>query len=56
MVDNSLLASEQNLEGRKIAIVVLLSTSWPRIKQNTKTILSAVEDAFPGAYIEIPIS
>ncbi len=50
------LRYQQNLEERKIAIVVLLSTSWPRIRQHTEEILGAVEDAFPGAYIEIPIS
>lgn len=49
------LRYQQNLTGRQIAIVVLLSTSWPRIKQQTDHIQSIVDASQPGTYQEIPI-
>jgi hypothetical protein len=49
------LKYQQNLSTRKIAIIVLTSTSWPRIKQVTEKIAVAVDMAIAGSYIEIII-
>ena len=49
------LKYQQNLVGRKLAVLVLLSTSWPRIQLQIAGILTAVKGMGPGGYVEIPI-
>ena len=49
------LRYQQNLAKRKIAIVVLLSTSWPKIRKCTDVIKDEVGQMEAGGYIEIPI-
>jgi predicted nuclease of predicted toxin-antitoxin system len=49
------LRYQQNLSGRKIAIAVLMTTSWPRIRKHVTTITQIVDDLQPGSYMEIPI-
>jgi hypothetical protein len=49
------LRYQQNLASRQIAIIVLMSTSWPRIQLHIEAIQDAVENSFPGAYQEIVI-
>ena len=49
------LRYQQNLEGRRIAILVLKSTSWPRIKAHLTAVVSLVEQTAPGTYQEIQI-
>ncbi len=49
------LRYEQNLTKRNIAIAVLMTTSWPRIKKHTERIQSIVNTIQPGTYQEIPI-
>ena len=44
------LAYLQNLSNRKIAIVVLSTTSWPRIQKSVATIVSAIDAATPNSY------
>ena len=44
------LAYQQNLSNRKIAIVVLRTTSWPRIQKSVAAILSAIDAARPNSY------
>ena len=44
---------QQNLTGRKIAILVLTTTSWPRIRQVTAEIQSAVAVIKAGNYQEL---
>ena len=46
---------QQNLAGRRIAIVVLLSTAWPRIQRRIGEIAKAVDAAQPGLLVEIPV-
>lgn len=48
------LKYQQNLSGRKLAILVLATTSWPRIQHHAQRILVAVEALKPGAYVEVP--
>ncbi len=49
------LRYQQNLAGRRLAVVVLLSTSWPRMRPQVARIQQAVDGATPGAYVEVPI-
>ena len=46
---------QQNLVGRRLAIMVLLAASWPRIQLHVDDIRAAVDRVEPGTYIEIPI-
>lgn len=50
------LRYQQNLDCRQIAVVVLLSTSWPRIQQHIDAIYDAIDNSFSGSYQEITIA
>lgn len=50
------LQYQQNLTQRKIAIVVLSTTSWPRIQKNIKAIVSAIDLATPNSYQSVAIN
>lgn len=52
---DSNLRHHQNLANSRLAFVVLGTTSWPRIRRATRSILDAVDAAKPGSYIEIAI-
>ena len=53
--DNN-LAYQQNLTGRKIAIVVLTGTTkWSRVRLHLDRIAAAIDAAAPGGYAEVPI-
>ena len=49
------LKYQQNMKGRKLSIVVLQSTSWPRIQKRIDAILNALSRADAGSYEEVPI-
>ena len=49
------LKYQQNLSVRRIAIVVLLTTSWPRIQRVIPFVVSAIDAAAPGSYSEVEI-
>jgi hypothetical protein len=49
------LKHQQNLGARRIAIVVLTSTSWPRIQSEISAVVSAVDETSPGSYKEVRI-
>lgn len=49
------LRYQQPLAARPLAIIVLLSTSWPRIQWRIEAIQAAVERTGPGGYEEIAI-
>jgi hypothetical protein len=49
------LAYQQNLSNRKIAIVVLSTTSWPRIQKSVAAIVSAIDVARPNSYKVVSI-
>jgi hypothetical protein len=55
MTTDQNLRYQQNLTNRQLAIVVLGSTSWPRIQAQTATILSVIENSRAGGYYEIAI-
>ena len=50
---DSHLKYQQNPRSRSIAIVVLLSTSWPKIQKKTSLAVAAVEAATRGSYSEV---
>lgn len=47
------LRYQQNLSGRKIRVIVLMTTSWPRIQKKAEAIRAAVESLAEGGYVEI---
>lgn len=49
------LRYQQNLSGRRIGILVLLSTSWPRIQRNLGSIEAALSRVRENSYEEVPI-
>jgi hypothetical protein len=44
---------QQNLEGRRIALVVLSTPRWPVVKLQVDKIAAAVNTATPGSYFEV---
>jgi hypothetical protein len=47
---------QQNLNGRKIALVVLTgSTKWARVRLHLERVASVVNAATPGSYAEVEI-
>jgi predicted nuclease of predicted toxin-antitoxin system len=49
------LRYQQNLTDRKIAIVVLTTTSWPRIEHAVASVAKAVDSVAPSSYVEVLI-
>ena len=52
---DSNLKYQQNLKARRIAIVVLTSTSWPRIQRAVTDVVRAIDTATAGSYTEVEI-
>ena len=46
---------QQNLKGRKIAIVVLGTPRWPALQMHVDLVAAAVNAAAPGSYTEVEI-
>ncbi len=46
---------QQNLKGRKIALVVLGNQQWPVVKLHLERIVAVVDGSTPGSYTEVPI-
>ena len=49
------LKYQQNLDNRRISIVVITTTSWPRIQRSIASVIEAVESVAIGTYIEVAI-
>lgn len=49
------LKYQQNLQDRVIAIVVLSTPSWPRIKLLAFAIAATIDRSIPGSYQEVAI-
>ena len=47
------LKYQQNLTGRAIRILVLKTTSWPRIRKNVDRVLAALDELEEGGYAEV---
>jgi uncharacterized protein (DUF433 family) len=48
------LRYQQNLSGRGLAIIVLMTTDWRLIRQHTDYVARAITNLAPGAYVELP--
>lgn len=48
---------QQNLQGRRIALVVLGSNIWPIVRDHAAEIVERVSSAIPGSYafLEMPV-
>jgi hypothetical protein len=46
------LKYQQNLSGRTLAILVLPTTSWPRLSKHVDSLRAAIEALAPGAFVE----
>ena len=46
-------ATQQNLAGGRIALVVLGTPQWPVVKLHLEKIAAAVIDTTPGSYTEV---
>lgn len=46
------LRYQQNLAERKMRVVALMSTSWPRIQRRIPVVSEALEESESGAYVE----
>lgn len=49
------LRYQQNLQGRSLTILVLTTTSWPRIRLATESIVAAIRGVEAGSYQELII-
>ncbi|MBV8209268.1 MAG: hypothetical protein JO133_04305 [Burkholderiaceae bacterium] len=49
------LKHQQNLASRRIAVVVLMSASWPRIQKAIASVVAAVDGASVGSYVEVQV-
>ena len=49
------LRYQQNLAGRNLAIVVLMTTSWPRIRAEVGRVIETVSGVQPGEYVEVSL-
>lgn len=47
------LRYQQNLSGRRLGVVVLMTTSWPRIRDHVNLVVHVADNLGPGAYEEI---
>lgn len=52
---DQILRYQQNLAERKIFIIVLLSTSWPKIKLKAENIYNSINGLAPGSYLDVRI-
>ena len=49
------LKYQQNLSQRRLAVVVILSTSWPRIQARVSAVTIAINEAGLGSYAEVEV-
>jgi hypothetical protein len=49
------LRYQQNLTQRRIAVVVIMSTSWPRIQKRIPAVVDAINRMGPGGYVAVAI-
>jgi hypothetical protein len=49
------LKYQQNLPGRRLAIAVLMTTSWPRIARHSVAVANQIDELKAGQYTELAI-
>jgi len=47
------LRNQQNLAGRRIRVIVLMTTSWPRIQRQVGEVLRILDGLGEGGYAEV---
>jgi hypothetical protein len=47
------LRYQQNLASRKISVVVLMTTNWPRIRTDIARVIQVLDSLRPGSYEEV---
>lgn len=47
------LRYQQNLSGRRLGVLILMTTSWPRIQKSIPEILKAIDRLSSGEFLEI---
>lgn len=47
------LAYQQNLKGRRLALVILPSGQWPKVKERLQEVIRAVNEALPGSFTQL---
>ena len=52
---DQLLRTQQNLTGRKLAILVLPFASWPKLEPNAEKIASRIANLQAGEYVELDL-
>ena len=45
----------QTLDERRIGIIVLMTTSWPRIRGRVDAVIAAIDRLPEGGYVEVSI-
>ena len=50
------LRYQQDLTGRRLAILVLPTTSWPRIRAHEEQVVTAINALRPGEIVELTFS
>jgi hypothetical protein len=47
------LRYQQNLDGRRLAILTLWTTSWPKIQRHLDEVATAINELSPGDFVEL---
>lgn len=50
------LRFQQNLSAQSICVVVLTTTSWPRISRSLSAVVAAIDGSVAGGYVEVVIA
>jgi hypothetical protein len=50
------LKYQQNLSGRRLAILALWTTSWPKLQRHLPEIVAAIDNLKPGDFVELNFS
>ena len=49
------LPHQQNFAGRRLSVLILSTTSWPRIQARASDIAAAIDGVTPGVCVELTI-
>lgn len=50
------LPYQQNLGGRRVAILILPTTSWPKLKDRVRDVEAALATLEPGSVVRLPVA
>ena len=50
------LPYQQNLKGRRLAILILPTTSWPKLKDRVRDVEAALATLEPGSVVRLPVA